>query len=47
MPDFVYYTGLANNPHAGVAQLVEQLIRNQEVRGSTPLVGTSKINMLL
>ncbi len=26
---------------AGIAQLVEQLIRNQEVVGSTPLTGTS------
>jgi hypothetical protein len=25
-----------NLPHAGVAQLVEQLIRNQQVEGSTP-----------
>ena len=30
---------------AGVAQLVEQLIRNQQVSGSSPLVG-SKINEL-
>ena len=26
--------------HADVAQLVEQLIRNQQVRGSSPRVGT-------
>ena len=28
---------------ADVAQLVEQLIRNQQVRGSSPRVGSSKI----
>ncbi len=27
--------------HAGVAQLVEQLIRNEKVEGSTPFSGTS------
>ena len=26
--------------HADVAQLVEQLIRNEKVGGSTPLIGT-------
>jgi hypothetical protein len=29
------------NPCADVAQLVEQLIRNQQVSGSSPLVGSS------
>ena len=36
-------------PDAGVAQLVEQLIRNEKVGGSTPLSGTKnliKINKL-
>jgi hypothetical protein len=28
------------NRRAGVAQLVEQLIRNQQVRGSTPRAGS-------
>ena len=28
-------------PYAGVAQLVEQLIRNQQVSGSSPLAGSS------
>src|SRR2546428_2304555 len=28
-------------PRAGVAQLVEQLIRNQQVRGSSPRAGSS------
>jgi hypothetical protein len=28
-------------PFADVAQLVEQLIRNQQVNGSTPFVGSS------
>ena len=32
--------------HAGIAQLVEQLICNHQVRGSTPLAGTSKNNDL-
>ena len=27
-------------PHAGVAQLVEQLIRNQQVIGSSPIAGS-------
>ena len=31
---------------AGVAQLVEQLIRNQQVSGSSPLAGSSFINSL-
>ena len=34
---------LAVVPAAGVAQLVEQLIRNQQVRGSSPRAG-SKID---
>ena len=33
-------------PEAGVAQLVEQLIRNQQVRGSSPRVGSNVINKL-
>ena len=28
-------------PNANVAQLVEQLIRNQQVRGSSPLIGST------
>ena len=32
--------------HAGVAQLVEQLIRNEKVEGSTPFSGTNEINDL-
>ena len=31
---------------AGIAQLVEHLICNQEVRGSSPCVGTNKIKHL-
>ena len=31
---------------ADVAQLVEQLIRNQQVSGSNPLVGSNHINYL-
>ena len=31
---------------ADVAQLVEQLIRNQQVRGSNPRVGSNKIKDL-
>ena len=30
---------LGFSPEAGVAQLVEQLIRNQQVSGSSPLAG--------
>jgi hypothetical protein len=33
---------ISTNAKADVAQLVEQLIRNQQVSGSTPLVGSSK-----
>ena len=32
--------------NADVAQLVEQLIRNQQVSGSNPLVGSNLINDL-
>ena len=28
-------------PNANVAQSVEQLIRNQQVRGSSPLIGST------
>ena len=31
---------LVSSPEAGVAQLVEQLIRNQQVSGSSPLAGS-------
>jgi hypothetical protein len=31
------------HPNADVAQPVEQLIRNQQVSGSIPLVGSNKI----
>lgn len=33
-------------PKADVAQLVEQLIRNEKVGGSTPLIGTKRIKHL-
>ena len=33
--------GPAPHPRAGVAQLVEQLIRNQQVSGSSPLAGSN------
>ena len=33
-------TVLLNGEQANVAQLVAQLIRNQQVRGSSPLVGS-------
>jgi hypothetical protein len=32
---------MAVPPDAGVAQLVEQLIRNQQVIGSSPIAGSS------
>jgi hypothetical protein len=32
---------LGLSPEAGVAQLVEQLIRNQQVIGSSPIAGSS------
>jgi hypothetical protein len=33
-------------PIAGVAQLVEQLIRNQQVIGSSPIAGSKDTNKL-
>ena len=33
-------------PAAGVVQLVEQMIRNQQVSGSSPLAGSNIINKL-
>ncbi len=33
-------------PPAGVAQLVEQLIRNQQVIGSSPIAGSNVFNNL-
>jgi hypothetical protein len=33
--------GGRNPPSAGVAQLVEQLIRNQQVEGSSPFAGSN------
>jgi hypothetical protein len=39
----MHETGVTINFRADVAQLVEQLIRNQQVSGSNPLVG-SKLN---
>jgi hypothetical protein len=33
-------------PEAGVAQLAEQLIRNQQVIGSSPIAGSNQINHL-
>lgn len=33
-------------PNADVAQLVEQLIRNEKVEGSTPFIGTNRIKRL-
>jgi hypothetical protein len=35
------------SPGAGVAQLVEQLIRNQQVSGSSPLAGSTKFAHLV
>jgi hypothetical protein len=37
---------LAALQSAGIAQLVEHLIRNEEVRGSNPRAGTSQIKKL-
>ena len=39
-PEYVYWD------NAGIAQLVEQLIRNEKVGGSTPLSGTILITWL-
>jgi hypothetical protein len=39
-PEFPY-SGKQNKRQADVAQLVEQLIRNQQVTGSSPVVGSS------
>lgn len=39
-------TQVADNKGAGVAQLVEQRIRNAKVGGSTPLAGTKQIKGL-
>jgi hypothetical protein len=33
--------------HAGVAQLVEQLIRNQQVAGSSPVASSKQIKAVL
>jgi hypothetical protein len=50
--EFVIVTGYGvlktryNRLHAGIAQLVEQLLRKQLVGGSSPLSGTTKINTL-
>ena len=38
---------LAALQSAGIAQLVEHLIRNEEVRGSNPRAGTSKHRMAI
>ena len=35
-------SGSESRPFAGVAQLVEQLIRNQQVRGSSPRAGSKQ-----
>ena len=37
---------LISAPHAGVAQLVEQRIRNAKVVGSTPISGTNCVRVL-
>jgi hypothetical protein len=34
-------------PEAGVAQLVEQLIRNQQVIGSSPIAGSTNQSALV
>ncbi len=34
--DMLYYSGCGSHAYAGMAQLVEQLIRNQQVAGSSP-----------
>jgi hypothetical protein len=40
-PFTVTSCGVYNRIEADVAQLVEQLIRNQQVIGSSPIVGSS------
>ena len=44
--DFPGQPGGRSQGNAGVAQLVEQLIRNQQVSGSSPLAGSNIINNL-
>ncbi len=39
-------TPYTRGPYAGVAQLAEQLIRNQQVGGSSPLAGTNRNSSL-
>ena len=39
-------TTIPISSHAGVAQLVEQLIRNQQVNGSSPFAGSITFNNL-
>ncbi len=39
----VFRLELALIHHAGIAQLVEQLIRNEKVVGSTPIIGTKTL----
>ena len=43
---FFSHTGIMHGSGAGVAQLVEQRIRNAKVSGSIPLSGTNKISDL-
>ncbi|AMP06325.1 hypothetical protein CPter91_4005 [Collimonas pratensis] len=38
----VSFCDISRDSSAGVAQLVEQFIRNEEVGGSTPLSGTTR-----
>ena len=42
-PFTVLVTGSYNRDEADVAQLVEQSIRNRQVIGSSPIVGSSKL----
>ena len=39
-PKFWYCLQVVESKNADVAQLVEQLIRNQQVIGSSPIVGS-------
>ena len=40
-PDMLYYNSCESYAYAGMAQLVEQLIRNQQVAGSSPATSLS------
>ena len=38
--DILFISGSHERPHGDIAQLGERLVRNQEVRGSIPLIST-------